>query len=199
MMMRYGAAITFGTLITLGLFWLMTTLISLHHGKPVPPRERGILDFYHMTREEPVVPEREKLYRELTEPVDVPPTRPSNRENFDGTGFRHVTSRAPLPDLGKPVLTAQHDGPLVTMVRVQPVYPPRALAMNLEGWVLVQFDVNPDGNVANATVIESSHPVFEKSAIDTVLKFRYKARVVDGVAQATTGLQNLFRFRMERT
>lgn len=198
MIMRYGSAVTCGTLVTLALFWLMTTLISLHHGKPLPSRERGTLDFYKMTREEPVKPVHDKLYRELTEPVDVPPARPQS-DSYDGTGYRRVIARVPTPDFESPAISTHQDGPLVAMVRVRPVYPPRAIAMNLDGWVLVQFDVNPDGTVANPTVIESSHPVFDKTAIDTVLKFRYKARVVDGVPQATTGLRNLFRFEIDRT
>ncbi len=198
MIVRYGAALSCGTLVTLALFWLMTTLISLHYGDPIPPRERGMLDFYTMTREEPVRQEHEKLYRELTEPVDVPPARPLN-DNVDGTGYQKVTARVPTPDFESPAMKTQPDGPLVTLLRVQPVYPPRAIAMNLEGWVLLQYDVNPDGTVANPVIIESSHPIFEKAAVENVLKFRYKARVVDGVPQATTGLRNLFRFRMDQT
>lgn len=196
---RLGAAIACGTLVTLGLLWLMTTLISLHAGKPIPPRQRGTLDFYEMTREEPVRREHQELFRELTEPVDVPPARPASEDRYDGTGYRQVRARAPLPDIGLPPLTTHHDGPLVAMVRVQPAYPPRAIAMNLDGWVIVRFDVTADGLVTNATAVESSHRVFEKAAIDTVRKFRYKPRVVDGQPQPTTGLQNLFRFEIDRT
>ena len=198
MIIRYGSALSCGTLVTLALFWLMTTLISLHHGDPISPRERGTLDFYKMTKEEPVRQEHEKRYQELTEPVDVTPPRPQG-DDFDGTGYQKVTARVPTPDFSAPTISTHQDGPLVAMVRVQPVYPPRPLAMNLEGWVLVQFDVEPDGSVSNPSVVESSHAAFEKAAIDAVLKFRYKAQVVDGVPQATTGLRNLFRFQMDRT
>ena len=198
MIIRYGSAVSCGTLVTLALFWLMTTLISLHHGKPLPTRDRDFLDFYKMTREDPVRPVREQQFRELTEPVDVPPARPKS-DSYDGTGYRKIVSRVPVPYFDSPGIATHPDGPLVAMVRIQPVYPPRAITMNLDGWVLVQFDVNPDGTVANPTVVESSHSVFDKAAIDAVLKFRYKARVVDGVPRGVTGLRNLFRFEMERT
>ena len=82
-------------------------------------------------------------------------------------------------------------------VRVQPVYPVRAQTQGLEGHVLVQFDVMADGTVTNITVIESSHKVFERSAIEAAGRFRFKARVVDGVPQASYGLRNLFTFEME--
>lgn len=199
MIKRYGTAIASGSLVTLGLLWLMTTLVSLHHGKPIPPRERGLLDFYTMTREVPVETNHEQSFDELKKPVDIQPQRPHNDAGYDGAGFRRVVARVPTPEFATPTLSTQHDGPLVTMVRVQPVYPARAIAMELEGWVIVQFDVNSDGTVSNPTVVGSSHPVFEKAAVSAALKFRFKARVVDGVALATAGVQNLFRFEMERT
>ena len=89
------------------------------------------------------------------------------------------------------------DGPLVNMIRVKPVYPPPAARKGLEGYVIVQFDVLADGNVANVAVLESSNRVFEASAVRATKKFRFKPRVVDGVAMASTGIQNLFRFEME--
>ena len=198
MIIRYGSALTCGSVVTLALFWLMTTLISLHHGEPAASGERGILDFYKMTREEPVRPTEENMYRELTEPVEVPPARPSS-DSYDGTGYRKLVTRVPTPGFQPPRIEAHQDGPLVSMVRVRPVYPPRAIAMNLDGWVLVEFDVTPEGTVANPRVVESSHPVFDKAAVETVRKFRYKARVVDGVPLPTTGVRNLFRFEIDRT
>ena len=177
----------------------MTTLVSLQHGEPIPPRERGTLDFYSMTPEDPVRPELRRTFDELTEPVDVPPVRPVSDHSYEGTGVRNVPARASRPELALPALTAHNDGPLVAMVRVQPVYPPRALAMNLDGWVVVRFDVTADGLVTNPAVVESSHRIFEKAALDTVQKFRYKPRVINGVPQPSTGLQNLFRFEIDRT
>lgn len=198
MVMRYGTALSCGALVTLALFWVMTTLISLQHGEPLPPTVCGTLAFLPKPPQEPVVPRHERRFQELTEPVDVPPAR-QRGERYEGTGVRSLPARAEVPEFGLPTLAAQQDGPLVAMVRVQPVYPRRALEMDLEGWVLVEFDVTSEGTVTNARVVESSHPLFEKAAVDTALKFRFKAQVVDGVARPTTGLRNLFRFEMERT
>jgi protein TonB len=91
-----------------------------------------------------------------------------------------------------------NDGPLVAMVRVEPSYPGKAAQEGQEGWVIVEFDVNPDGSVSNVRVVSSSHRVFERSAIRAAERFRYKARVVAGVAQRSRGIQNKFTFRMER-
>jgi protein TonB len=89
------------------------------------------------------------------------------------------------------------DGPLVPLVRVSPTYPARAQQAGLEGWVLVQFDVLATGTVANIRVVESSAAVFENSARKAAARFRYKPRIIDGVAIETAGVQNLFRFHME--
>ena len=62
----------------------------------------------------------------------------------------------------------------------------------------VRFDVNADGTVSNVTVMDSSSHVFERAAIKAARKFRFKARVVDGVPQPSYGLQNRFVFKMER-
>ncbi len=90
------------------------------------------------------------------------------------------------------------DGPLVAMVRVSPTYPARAEQMGLEGWVLVQFDVLADGTVSNVSIVDSSHSVFETSARRAAERFRFKAKVIDGVPIGTSGIQNLFTFQMEK-
>ena len=53
------------------------------------------------------------------------------------------------------------------------------------------------GTVSNIVVIESSHQVFESSAIRAATRFRYKPRVVDGVAIATPAVRTLLTFRLE--
>jgi hypothetical protein len=47
-------------------------------------------------------------------------------------------------------------------------------------------------------VIESSHRVFERPAIDAALRSRYRPRVVDGVAVMTTGVRMLYRFEFKQ-
>ena len=90
-----------------------------------------------------------------------------------------------------------NDGPLVAIVRVAPEYPPPARSRNLEGYVIVEFDVMTDGSVANVRVIESTSALFERSALKAAERFRYKAQVVEGVAQVSTGVRTMISFRLE--
>lgn len=57
----------------------------------------------------------------------------------------------------------------------QPVYPRLALQENREGWVLVDFDIDENGEVRNAVVIDSiGGNIFELAAVNSVGRWRYK-------------------------
>ena len=197
MLIRYASACSSGTFMTLGLFYIMQTLIAMDPidiAEPVAPVR---LVFARLIEEKPVAPDEPPPMREkLTKIEETPPRLPRVL-----TGPRTGVKPPPPPEPPGPDNTIggwMQDGPLVAIVRVEPAYPARPQQAGLEGYVTVQFDVNPDGSVTNITVIESSNTMFEKAAIRAAAKFRYKARVVDGVAQATYGLQNRFVFKMER-
>ena len=87
------------------------------------------------------------------------------------------------------------DGPLVAIYKVQPTYPMTAERKGLEGFVTVQYDVNELGAVENVVVVESTNRVFDKAAVTATYRFKFKPRIYDGVALATPGLQDRFRFR----
>jgi protein TonB len=70
--------------------------------------------------------------------------------------------------------------------------------MGLGGFVIVEFDVTENGQTTNAVIAESSHRVFEKAALNATDRLRYKPRVVDGLAVATTGIRYRFTFEMEK-
>lgn len=198
MFTRFAAALTSGTFITLSLFWVMNHLIAMQPGVVTEPRDPWRFTFLPQMDDEPVIVDNgpEFTPEQLTETEPTPP-RPEHAMDTGTIGVRLTQPPAP-PSTGGFVPGALNDGPLVAIVRVRPVYPIRAQEQGIEGHVLVQFDVTAEGTVTNITVIESSHRVFENSAIDAAKRFRFKPRVVDGVPQPTTGLQNLFTFEMEQ-
>jgi len=156
-----------------------------------------LLVFAPTITEIPVSPEEPKRFKNLTEPVEPNPPRPAPTIDGETVGVGHSTTAGPPPGPAPGLTGFLHDGPLVAMIRVEPAYPIRASTLGLEGFVTVRFDVNSDGSVSNVSVLESSHSVFEQAAIKAARKFRFKARVVDGIAQPTFGVQNRFVFRME--
>jgi TonB family protein len=79
-----------------------------------------------------------------------------------------------------------------------PVYPPSALRLRKEGYVIVQYVVDKNGFVRNPRVIKvQGDKDFERPALDAVKKFRYAPRFIDGQAVAVKGVQNKFNFAIK--
>jgi bla regulator protein BlaR1 len=83
------------------------------------------------------------------------------------------------------------------IVKIAPVYPPRAAARGLEGYAVVQYDVDTTGSTQNVTVIESSLMLFERPAVEAVQKFKYQPWVVDGQARVVEGVTSKIEFLLE--
>lgn len=77
------------------------------------------------------------------------------------------------------------------------VYPPEARAKGVEGYVIVSYDVDADGRVQNARVVDSSPPgVFDESAVQAVSRWRFRPPQRDGRVQPVTGLRSRLDFAM---
>ena len=73
------------------------------------------------------------------------------------------------------------EGPASAKVRVEPIYPAKALQDEIEGWVLLRFDIAPTGSTSNVKVIRSSPSgIFNIVAKNAVLKWKYKPLVENG-------------------
>lgn len=194
---RYFYAITSGAFVTLSLLFFMDRLIAMQPGAASDPSRMGTLTFIHIDRETDVQTLADPLPRR--DAFDPPPTAPRPDRDDGDEIIVAVSHGSPVPpghDYDAIDIRAS-DGPLVAMMRVQPAYPAVMAQRGLEGWVLVEFDVLADGNVSNVRIVESSHGGFEDAALRAAQRFRFKARVVDGIPRATNGLRNLFRFEME--
>jgi len=63
--------------------------------------------------------------------------------------------------------------------RVQPKYPPAALAVRAQGAVLIEATINKEGNVTNLKVLKGD-PVLARAAVEAVRQWRYKPYYLDG-------------------
>lgn len=196
MLNRYASAMGTGTLITLALLFVMQLLISLEPITIDDDRTRFEIKFLPEIKETPPQPMDEKFIKErMTESVTTPP-RPSQGTDLHDVGVT-VTTSAPPTTTAMPDFSVFQDGPLVSIVRVAPVYPQRAIAKGLEGHVILRFDVLPDGSVTNISLVETSNRIFVNAAIGAAERFKFKPRVVDGQALISYGMQNLFRFNLD--
>ncbi|EQD58238.1 protein containing TonB [mine drainage metagenome] len=68
------------------------------------------------------------------------------------------------------------------MVHMVPAkYPLRAARRGEQGWVDVEFTVNPDGSVSNVHVTDSKpRYVFDRAATGAVSRWRFKSALING-------------------
>lgn len=83
------------------------------------------------------------------------------------------------------------------IVKVAPIYPPRAAARGLEGYVVVRYTVTAQGDVENATVVESSSSLFEQTALESAQHYKYKPRLENGVPVAVDGVTTRIEYVLE--
>jgi TonB family protein len=109
-----------------------------------------------------------------------------------------VRPRVPDPSVELPARPfGLPDSDYLPIVKVSPVYPPRAAARGIEGYVVIEYTVTPAGTVSDIVVIESSSPLFERSALEAAAKFKYKPRVVGGESVAVSGVRAIIRFELD--
>ena len=81
---------------------------------------------------------------------------------------------APLPVAAMPEAETPTCPRLWPTQRVKPPYPRDALDARQDGWVLVEFDLPPDGVPRNLRVFRASPPgIFDEAAVKAVRNFRY--------------------------
>ena len=94
------------------------------------------------------------------------------------------------------------EGDYLPIVKVQPQYPRRALQRGIEGWVVVEYTVTKNGSVRDPRVVEAftkdGNPttIFNRAAVKSALKYKYKPRVVDGEPIEVPGVKTKISFNM---
>jgi protein TonB len=89
------------------------------------------------------------------------------------------------------------DGELQPIIGTPPEYPAAAAARNLQGQVVVEYTISRTGAVTDLVVIDSSHDLFRRAALDAAQHFRYSPRVVGGEAVDVRGVRTTVRFLLE--
>jgi len=202
--LRLSAAAMAAAVITLGLFLLMQQLVSSASGS------RASLEPISGIRFGPVeIPDeiatRSRRKPPPPPPPDEPPPPPRMEVARNDPKFREVP-RMDIPRLDVPMIggggiyignLAEVDntveGDIIPVVVIRPMYPRDAALSGIEGWVNVEFTITETGTVRNPRVVEADPPrIFNREALRAILKWKFKPRVVDGVAverQATQVIQ----------
>lgn len=192
---RYSLATGFALVTTAGLVLLMEYLIRNDESGYEEAAYVGTITYVRLLEDEPVKVKIRKV--EKIPPPKIQPPAPKPFNDKGAIGFDPVP--APINDAARPVLDASGpvDGDLLPIVKVMPVYPIRAQAQGIEGYVIIQFTVDELGRVIDPVVVDAMpNRVFNKAALDAVRRYKYKPRVVNGLPMIVTGVQQRLTFEL---
>lgn len=200
-MNRYMTAILLAFVVTAGLFLSMRYLIVGGEGAKTDAPEGRVIDFVRLKKEENTQTKKRKPVKppkpeEQPPPMEQPPMQADDLVS----GTTDIGFKADLSvdtGLSAGLALESGDGDYLPIVKVAPIYPRRALSRGIEGYVIVEFIVTKQGSVRNPMVLEARpEGIFDQAAKDAAKKFKYKPRVIDGVATEVAGVQNKITFKM---
>ena len=197
MFSRFGFSVAVGALVTAALFLLMQALIKSDHSPFEDAPLARIVDFVPVVEDIQFETKR-KLPKKPPPPDEPPPDLPEVA--LDPTlGTMGIEITVPGPESEEPTAHGSGlvDGEMMPVAAVTPIYPSRAAARGIEGFVLLEFTVTRTGAVRDPKVVEASPPgVFDRAAMEAALKFKYRPRVVNGTPMAVSGVLNRITFRL---
>lgn len=199
---RYLISFAVAFSVVFSLFWLMQFLIATSKTGMKEDTSGALLQFVRVPRDENVVHKTPKP-KKPPQPDEPPPTPPPPEMNNAAPDTTTVAVSAVKVDAninlsasGFGLQTA--DGEYLPIVKVQPIYPQRALSRGIEGYVIVQFTVTKQGTTKNIHVVEAKPTgIFDRAAMQAAAKFKYKPRVIDGQPIEVPGVKNIIRFQLE--
>jgi periplasmic protein TonB len=195
----YSAVAT--SVVVFTLFWFMQSLIQSGSMELDKSKTLKLPDFVRIQQAENV--SRREPPPEKPPQPDEPPPEPPPPSMDDVTPEAQAMAVSAAPVTASISLNASgfglapSDGEYLPIVKVQPIYPRRALSRGVEGYVIVEFTVTKQGTTKDVRVVESTSSMFDNAAVKAAQKFKYKPRVVDGEPIEVPGVQNKITFEIE--
>jgi len=180
--------------VTFGLFLFMFKLISSGTNNNEEMEAIAGIHFGPVDISDDVITKNRRIPKKPPPPKNPPPPPKMQVSKMDQTVQNMPT--LDLPNLETPMTGGEgmfignfasvdktEEGDIIPIVVIRPMYPREAAMKGQEGWVKVEFTITAIGTVKNPRVIDSKPPrVFNREAIRAILKWKFKPRVVDGVA-----------------
>ncbi len=210
---RYALAAVVGLVMNLGLFAGLQSLVGQRGGTDIEAKIRPVFEFLRLRREEKTetktrrLPQRKPARPAVdSSPLAIAKSAAPGKQDVAGPAgdFSAGLSLAGRPFLGTAggddagAAAAGASSEAIPLVRVNPLYPPRALARGIEGWVLLRFTIGPQGTTKDIEVLDANPKgYFERAATNAVEKYRYKPRIEDGRAVDWPGVQLVISFQVQ--
>ena len=203
---RYLVAFGVSVVVVFGLFLFMHRMVAFADASLSDRRGMGRIDFVRLRRDSITEKKKRELPQKPSQKQQQPEA-PKMQMPTSGGGADSIAVAAPDPGIGAhrvdmgglDIGSAPSDTEAVPVVRVEPIYPHIAAQKNIEGWVLLEFDIGPQGNVLNPKVLEAQPVrVFDDAAVNAVKKWKYKPQVKNGKPLVTRGIQVRLTFKLEK-
>jgi protein TonB len=182
-----------------GLFFIMQYLIATADPKIDDTKRQKLADI-HMPEREIETNIKEQKPDKVEDPEEPPPDLDTPDVDMDMDV--EVVNLAPRAEVDVSIESsgmASSDGEYLPIVKVAPIYPRRAQTRGITGYCIVEYTVTTSGAIRDPKAVDCQPSgVFEKASVKASLKFKYKPRVVDGVAIEVAGVQNKFTYELEQ-
>ena len=189
----------FGLPVAAGLFFIMQYLIASADPQ-IDEKKRTKLADIHMPEREIDTNLKEQKPDKVDDPEEPPPDM--DTPDLDMDIDVDVINIAPTAKVDLAINStgmATGDGEYLPIVKVAPIYPRRAQSRGISGYCIVEYTVMSSGAIRDPVAVDCQPSgVFEKASVKASLKFKYKPRVVDGVAIEVGGVQNKFTYELEQ-
>jgi periplasmic protein TonB len=196
---RFLFAAAFATVVTAALVFLMHLLIQTNIEPPKQGKEYKIPNI--VMPERVIETEFDTSKPERPQEIEEPPPDMPELE-FDAPDTVNEGVSISGPKIDKPTVEGPGglggDGEMIPITKIAAQYPSRASSRGLEGYCTVEFTVTEIGTTEDIKVADCPETVFASASIKAASKFKYKPRVVDGVAVKVPGVQNRFIFELAK-
>jgi protein TonB len=199
---RYLIALVLAVSVTFSLLWGMQALIAGGQEVLSDAPRGNVLDFIRLKKEQALVkkdrkPKKPAKPKQPPPPMQQPQMQQSN-PNLAAVSTGFSADVQSDTGLSGGLNLDSGDGDYLPIVKVAAIYPRRAQSRGIEGYVIVEFVVTTNGSVKDAKIVKAEPAgIFDQAALDAALKFKYKPRVVDGVAMEVAGVQNKISFEID--
>lgn len=186
--------------VTFALFVLMYKLISSGGGRNEEMEAIAGIHFGPVD-----IPDEVMTRSRRIPPKPPPPKKPPPPPKMEIEQAQQISTmpKLDLPNLDLPLVGGEGmfignfgtvdktaEGDIIPLVVIRPMYPRDAAMKGIEGWVKVEFIITAIGTVKDPRVVDSDPPrIFNREALRAILKWKFKPRVVDGVAVDRPAIQ----------
>jgi protein TonB len=195
---RIAAGVFVAFFVTAGLFLMMRALVAPPTNVIEEEAEATKIDIGRQQRDEQVRADRTQPERPET--AQPPPPPPSTSDIAEKANVEGVSGA--LPDFNSNVNTGAGvdlgDFNIQPEIRVPPEYPQRAAQRGVEGYVILEFDITPQGEPFNIRVVEEEpQGYFGRAAERAVTRWKYAPKTVNGRQVVREDVRTRLTFNLE--